>query len=137
LVGTYDLALIGNFDDDILAIIAMYELDETVYDAELLSVYKLARIQTTLNGVLTLVDNAYAASTNTKKDTLKKILVEEIKAAAADYTFEAEFTCVDPDNKDHECDCAEKLANWELVIENDATALVEKYTAEILADRFN
>ena len=137
LVGTYNLALIGNFDDDILAIIAMYELDETVYDAELLSVYKLARIQTTLNGVLTLVDNAYAASTNTKKDTLKAILVEEIKAAAADYTFEAEFTCEYPDVKDHECNCAEKLANWALVIENDATALVEKYTAEILADRFN
>ena len=84
-----------------------------------------------------LVDAAYAASTNTKKDTLKAILVEEIKAAAADYTFEAEFTCEYPDVKDHECDCAEKLANWALVIENDATVLVEKYTADILADRFN
>ena len=136
-VGTYDLTKIGNFDADILEIIAMYELDETVYDAELLSVYKLARIQTTLDAVLTLVDEAYAASTNTKKDTLKAILVEEITAAAADYTFEAEFTCVDPDNKDHECDCAEDLANWALVIENDATVLAEKYTAEILADRFN
>ena len=136
-VGEYDLAKIGNFDADILEIIALYELDETVYDAELLSVYKLARIQSTLQGVLDLVDAAHAASQNTKKDTLKKILVEEIKAAAADYTFEAEFTCEYPDVKDHECNCAEKLSKWDFVIENDATALVEKYTAEILADRFN
>ena len=137
-VGTYDLTKIGNFDADILEIIAMYELDETVYDAELLSVYKLARIQYTLEGVLNLVDAAHAASTNTKKDTLKAILVEEITAAAADYTFEAEYICIDPYNKNHKCDCAEDLSNWAMAIENEpAEVLAEKYTAEILADRFN
>ena len=140
-LGTYDYTkFVGDFDDAIVRIIAEYELDETVFDAELLTVYKMARLQDTLAVVMARLEAAHAASglSAEKADALCDIITEEIKAVAANYTFAAEFTCEEPDNKDHECDCAEDLANWAMAIENEpAEVLAEKYTAEILADRFN
>ena len=99
----------------------------------------MARLQTTLAVVMTNLKDAYNNSAqDAKAQALYGIIAEEIKAVATNYTFTAEYTCVDPYNKDHECDCAEDLANWALVIENDpAEALAEKYTPAILADRFN
>ena len=139
-LGTYDYTkFVGDFDNDIVRIIAEYELDETVFDAELLTVYKMARLQTTLAVVMTNLKDAYNNSAqDAKAQALYGIIAEEIKAVAANYTFEAGYTCVDPDNKYHDCDCAEDLNNWVMIIENDPVeALAEKYTPAILADRFN
>ena len=140
-LGTYDYTkFVGDFDDEIVRIIAEYELDETVFDAELLTVYKMARLQTVLGQVKAILNSVHTpdvANPDAKADALHAIILEEIDAVAADYTFAAEFTCVDPDNKDHECDCAEDLNNWKMAIENEpAEALAEKYTETILKDRF-
>lgn len=134
----FDMTKVAGIDADILVILVEYELDETVFDAELLTVYKMARLQTILAEVTANLTDAYEASTkNAKAQALKGIIEEEIKAVAANYTFAAEFTCEDPDNDDHKCECAKDLDNWAIVIENEpATALAEKYTTAILADRF-
>lgn len=137
-IGEYDLTKITtDFDPAIVKIIAKYGLDETVFDAELLDVYKEARIQETLGDVIALLDEAFKLSKDERKLTLYNVILEEIKETAHNYTFAAEFTCVDPDNKDHECDCAEDLNNWAMAIEGEpAEELAAKYTKDILYNRF-
>lgn len=128
---------VRTFDSAIVEIIAMYGLDETVFDAKLLEQYKLARLQATLDIVTGRLNNAYEASTDSRKETLKKSITEEILGVAANYTFAAEFECQDKDNKKHECHCAEDLANWSMAIVGEpANTLAEKYTQDILNNRF-
>ena len=136
-VGKYDYASIANHDAEILRIIAMYGLDESVFDEELLAEYKIARLLPYIYEAIENVEWACENSTYLYRDTLKEILIEEIYSISADYTFDAKFYCVNPENEDHECDCQYDLSNWCFAIEHDpAKELMEQYSPEVLADRF-
>ena len=128
--GTYDLTAVADFDEEIVKIIAQFGLDETVFDADLLAIYKAARINSYIEAAKANVEAANEAYPN---ESLVARYNAQIAKITADYTFAAEYTCVDPENKDHKCNCADDLANWDLAIVNDPVkTLTENFDLETL-----
>ena len=131
-VGKVDYAVLSasNFDDEIVKILSYYNLDETVFDAEALAEYKVARIYT---AVETAKANVLAANEAYANAGLVTYYNAQIAKITANYTFAVELDCTcDPESEDP-CECD----TYVMAIENDPiTVLTEKFDVVALTAIF-
>jgi exonuclease VII small subunit len=136
-VGEYNLHTIGNHDANIIKILGNYDLDESVFDADLLAVYKVARLLPYINTARKNVETAKKASTLDAElsDALANYLNEEIDEISANYTFAVELVCTCPENSTDPCECdTYKMA----IVDDPAKTLTEKYAVDyLLNNRFD
>ncbi len=131
-VGTVDYAVLANsdFDTEIVKILSYYNLDETVFDAEALAEYKVARIYDEVQAAKKNVADAHAAYANELFFTSYN---NDIDAITANYTFAVELVCTCPDDSTDPCECN----TYKMAIENDPIdVLAEQFDYAVLVEIF-
>ena len=126
-VGMIDYTRVENFDYEIVIILSYFNLDETVFDADALAEYKIARIIGAVEMARANVYEANAAYPNAGLVTYYNAQID--KTITADYTFAVELDCTCYEGYDEPCECD----TYVMAIENDPIAiLAEKFDLDAL-----
>ena len=118
LAATVDCAVVDGY---IFTVLETYELDVTVFKAELLEAYKVIRLYDDLAAIYAILDDVYAASANENKDVVYANLEKFIALdAATAYTFELEVVCDCVEECEYECECEGECDHFYNVIAENA-----------------